>query len=362
MKRTWLYLKKIKKQKKSFWDILILGLLFEIAWIIPGIDIFSFITPICEKTNGDLPLPFQIIQVIFTYPILDSFTPCVLSPFLGFIARINTFNIAIFVILSAIISVLYIFFHCKIYNVVLKRFLNPDKDLKIKELYAEKTDYLKKYYNWELICFGIKFFISLPLFIWTLSFTDLSSVGFESILIAIIVCLVFSLFNLYIILTRAFVIPVFMSGKYQEISSKNIFELSKKIFSIKLIVPILIIATVYILANILVLVGTAIIFVISFEYISLFILNLLLWILGVVILSIFTYYVGSFCLGYCISSQEIIFPDCPLILTKEKFVDKVNIGKEDKNNNDAGDKEDNQREDNSENGNIESVYSVFEKK
>ena len=60
-------------------------------------------------------------------------------------------------------------------------------------------------------------------------------------------------------------------------------------------------------------------------------------------MSIFTYYVGSFCLGYCISCQEIIFPDCPLILTEEKFSDKVNIVKEDENNNDAGDKEYEQR-------------------
>lgn len=315
MEKTWLYLKKIKEQKKSFLDILIFGLFFEIAWIIPGVDIFSFITPIFENINPDLPLPFQIIQVIFTYPILAFFSPCVLSPFLGFITKINTFYI---VILSAIISVLYIFLHCKIYNVVLKRFLNPDKDLKIKELYAEKTDYLKKYYNWELICFGIKFIISLPAFIWSLS--SVSSIDFSSfgnILIAIIFCFVFSLFNLYIILTRAFVIPVFMSGKYQEISSKSIFELSKKIFSIKLIVPILIIATVYILANIIVLVGTAVIFVISWEYISLFILKLLIWFLGVIVLAIFTYYVGIFCLSYCVfSCQKNIFPDCPLILTK----------------------------------------------
>ncbi len=310
-----IYFKKIKEQKKSFLDILIFGLFFEIAWIIPGVDIFSFITPIFENINPDLPLPFQIIQVIFTYPILAFFSPCVLSPFLGFITKINTFYI---VILSAIISVLYIFLHCKIYNVVLKRFLNPDKDLKIKELYAEKTDYLKKYYNWELICFGIKFIISLPAFIWSLS--SVSSIDFSSfgnILIAIIFCFVFSLFNLYIILTRAFVIPVFMSGKYQEISSKSIFELSKKIFSIKLIVPILIIATVYILANIIVLVGTAVIFVISWEYISLFILKLLIWFLGVIVLAIFTYYVGIFCLSYCVfSCQKNIFPDCPLILTK----------------------------------------------
>ena len=137
------------------------------------------------------------------------------------------------------------------------------------------------------------------------------------ILSLIVVYGILLLIDLYVILNRAFVVPVFMSGKYQEISSKSIFELSKKIFSIKLIVPILIIATVYILANIIVLVGTAVIFVISWEYISLFILKLLIWFLGVIVLAIFTYYVGIFCLSYCVfSCQKNIFPDCPLILTK----------------------------------------------
>ena len=348
MKKTWLYLKKIREQKKSFWDIFIFGLFFEIAWIIPGIDIFSFITPIFEKTNADLPLPFQAIN-LFIYPIIDSFTPCILSPFWGFITKINSFQLCILVVLSAIISVLYIFFHCKIYNVVLKTFLNPDKKLKIGDLYAENTDYLKKYYNWELICFGIKFVISLPFLIWTLYFTNFSSCEFGSILIAIIFCVGFSLFNLYIILNRAFVVPVFMSGKYKDLNSKGIFELSKKVFSVKLIVPILILGIVYILSNVIVLSGTVALFFISFEYISLFILKLLIWFFGVVILAIFTYYVASFCLCYCISSQEIIFPDYPLILTKEKFADRVNIGKEDENNNESGDKEDGPRENVSEN-------------
>ncbi len=320
MKKIWLYLKKIREQKKSFWDILIFGLFFEIAWIIPGIDIFSFINPIFEKTNADLPLPFQAIN-LFIYPIIDLFTPCILSPFWGFITTINAFQLCMLVVLSAIISVLYIFFHCKIYNVVLKTFLNPDKNLKIKELYAEKTDYFKKYYNWELICFAIKFVISLPFLIWTLYFTNLSSSEFGNVLIAIIFCVVFSLFNLYIILNRAFVIPIFMSGKYQEVNSKSIFELSKNIFSVKLIVPILILGTIYIFANVIVLTGTVALFFISFEYISLFILKLLIWFLGVVILAFFTYYVGLFCLGYCVSSQEIIFPDYPLIFTDEKFND-----------------------------------------
>lgn len=326
MEKTWLYLKKIKEQKKSFLDILLFGLFFEIAWIIPGIDIFSFITPITNSLNIDnLPLPFQAIK-LFTSPIIDSLNPCILPPFWGFITSFSLSNsestlsfviLGILVFLSAIISVFYIFFHCKIYNVVLKRFLNPDKDSKIKELYAEKTDYLKKYYNWELICFGIKFIISLPAFIWSLS--SVSSIDFSSfgnILIAIIFCFVFSLFNLYIILTRAFVIPVFMSGKYQEINAKSVFLLSKKIFSIKLIVPTLILITVYILANFIVLSGTVGLFILSSEYISIFILKFLLWIFGVVILAIFTYYVGIFCLSYCVSCQEIIFLDYPLILTK----------------------------------------------
>ena len=329
MEKTWLYLKKIKEQKKSFLDILIFGLFFEIAWIIPGIDIFSFITPITNSLNIDnLPLPFQAIK-LFTSPIIDSLNPCILPPFWGFITSFSLSNsestlsfviLGILVFLSAIISVFYIFFHCKIYNVLLKIFLNPDKKLNIGELYSEKLDYLKKYYNWELICFGIKFIISLPFFIWCLFFNDISFSDKTQeflMLISIIVYGILLLIDLYIILTRAFVLPVFMSGKYQEINAKSVFLLSKKIFSIKLIVPTLILITVYILANFIVLSGTVGLFILSSEYISIFILKFLLWIFGVVILAIFTYYVGIFCLSYCVfSCQKNIFPDCPLILTK----------------------------------------------
>ena len=300
MEKTLLYLKKIKKQKLSFFDILILGLLFEIAWIIPGIDIFSLIIPLGDSINFCLSFPFWGLLTVRTY-----------NPQLMFILAFS-----VVILLSLILSVVYIFFHCKICNVVVKKFLNIEEKSEIKALYGEKTESVKKYYFWELMCFFIKCLISIPFFVWSQFYAQFSD-RIEHVIIAIIVAVLFIIVDVYVILTRVFIVPTFISDKYKELNSQGLFSLSNKI---------------YLFANVLAFIGTTIIFVIIEKFALLGFFKLLLWLLFAVVSGILTYYIAIFCFVYSLSCQELIFPENPLILANR-----------------------------SDEGKIEEVYTIFEK-
>ena len=315
MEKTLLYLKKIKKQKLSFFDILIFGLLFEIAWIIPGIDIFSLIIPLGDSINFCLSFPFWGLLTVRTY-----------NPQLMFILAFS-----VVILLSLILSVVYIFFHCKIYNVVVKKFLNIEEKSEIKALYGEKTESVKKYYFWELMCFFIKCLISIPFFVWSQFYAQFSD-RIEHVIIAIIVVVLFIIVDVYVILTRVFIVPTFISDKYKELNSQGLFSLSNKIFSIKLFLPCLFLAFIYLFANVLAFIGTTIIFVIIEKFALLGFFKLLLWLLFAVVSGILTYYIAIFCFVYSLSCQELIFPENPLILANR-----------------------------SDEGKIEEVYTIFEK-
>ncbi len=314
LKLTLSYLKKIKQEKKSILFIFLWGLIFEIAWIIPGFDLLSLISPIINPVKSYLTSPLLGLLFIRTY-----------NPHLMFIW---VFVIAF--IISAITSTIYIFIHCKAYNILVKKILNFKSDVDIKDLYVEKSDNLKQYFYWEISCFFIKFFIFVPFFIWSNFFADFSN-RIEHILIFIVVCILFIIVDLYTIVTRVFVAPVFISDKYQDLKSIGIWNISTRICSAKLIVPSLVLAIVYILSNILVLVGFVFLFAIKEYFEIIWVFNIILWILFIFIASCFAYHVGLFCFVYSCSCQELIFPDNPLILHSE-----------------------------SEDGQIEDVYSVFE--
>lgn len=314
LKITLSYLKRINQDKKNILFIFLWGLIFEIAWIIPGFDLLSLITPIVNP-----------VKSYFTFPVLGLLFIRTYNPNLMFV-----FVLVIAFLISATTSILYIFFHCKAYNIVVKKILNFKSDVRIKDLYTEKFDNLKKYFFWELSCFFIKFCICVPYFVWSNFFADFSG-RVEHILIAIVVCILFIIVDLYTILTRVFVAPVFISDKYQNLKSIGIWNISKRIYSAKLIVPSLVLAIVYILSNILVLVGFVALFAIKEYFEIILVFNIILWILFIFLASCFAYRVGLFCFVYSCSCQELIFPDNPLILHSE-----------------------------SEDGKIEDVYSVFE--
>lgn len=314
MEKTWLYLKKIKKQKISFLDVVIFGFLFEIAWIIPGIDIFSVITPLVDSLNFCFSLPFWGLLTVRTY-----------NPKLMFILALS-----IVILLSLIFSVVYIFFHCKVYNVVIKKFLNIEDKTNIKKFYNEKNEYVKKYYSWELICFFIKCLISIPFFVWSQFYAQFSD-RIEHVIIAIIVAVIFIIVDLYVILTRVFIVPTFISGKYEELNSQGLFSLSNKILSIKLFFPVLVLAIIYFFANVLIFIGLIILFMVADRFISFWIFKLVIWFFFALVSAILTYRIGLFCFSYSVCCQEVIFPEHPLVIANR-----------------------------SEEGKIENVYTVFE--
>lgn len=313
LKLTFSYLKKIKQDKKSILFIFLWGLIFEIAWIIPGFDLLSLISPIINPVQSYLTSPLLGLLFIRTY-----------NPHLMFI-----WVFAIAFTISAVTSTIYIFFHCKAYNIVVKKILNFKSDVKIKDLYAEKFDNLKKYFFWELSCFFIKFCICIPYFVWANFFADFSG-RVEHILIAIVAWILFLCVDLYAILTRIFIAPLFISGQYSDITSNGIWDLSQKIFSVKLVLPFIFLAFVCLITNILVFTGLVAVIVVE-TYFSNFFLISILWILFIFVSACFAYRIGLFVFIYSCSGQQLIFPDNPLILTSE-----------------------------SEDGKIEDVYSVFE--
>ena len=95
LKITLSYLKKINQDKKNILFIFLWGLIFEIAWIIPGFDLLSLISPIINPVQSYLTSPLLVLLFIRTY-----------NPNLMFV-----FVLAIAFLISAITSILYIFFH-----------------------------------------------------------------------------------------------------------------------------------------------------------------------------------------------------------------------------------------------------------
>lgn len=312
--KTWNYLKRINQDKKSLLFIFLWGLIFDIAWIIPAFDILSLIGPIFA--------PFQKLLI---------------SPFLG-LFLIRTYNprnmlifaLAISFFVSAFFSVIYIFFHCKAYNIVIKKVLNFKSVINIKDLFFEKFENLKKYFVWEIYCFFIKCFISFPYFFWAYFVADFERI--EHILISIVAWSVFLAVDLYNIVTRIFVVPVFISEKYEELKNVELFDLSKRIFSIKLVLPSMILGFIFITSNFFVIFCFTIITCI-FEFCGTsWVLSAVVYLAFIFVTSCFSYRVGLFAFIYSSCCQELIFPDKPLMLTTF-----------------------------SEEGKIENIYSIFEK-
>lgn len=304
--KAWLYYKRAAGQKAPLASVLILGLTFEIAWIIPGMDLPSLIGPILDH------LKYVVTSPIFKLLLIRNGDP----------DRMFVMFFGICIAVSFASSIVYAFLHCKAHNALVKKYLIPDSGKKITDLYKEKSDSLKKYLTWEICLILAKFPAYTAYFIWSNFYAEFpdnpGDVGITAAALAIMLVV-----ELYSFMTRAFVVPVFLSERYrEEINQKGFFSLSKKVFSAKLILPTALLAVVFAFSNAIIMTGTIIVVACNLR-ITAWILQALISIVFMAACTAIAYRLGLFCFCFYSSCQDLIFPDNPLILADFSGDDKI---------------------------------------